>query len=593
MLLTALVVAATTLVHHAHVRRVVLQDAAGQAQLVARQVFDVIWRALGESAGRDPAEVVRGDQDLRALVNASVAYAPHLLSVSVIGPAGRALVASDVRHEGEVLAPRPEFRAYVALDPVRRLHDTYRGDEIYEVRLPLDLDGRSFGAIRVAIAMPLVRAELRAALARSALLGGLALVAAVGVAVWLSQMALRPLRRLADDMERLRQGEFDVGAGESRTDEFGRLAYQLQLLGREIRTDRLRLEVERAQFQSAVDQIEDGILFVNAEGRIAFANHAIAPVLDRPLGDVAGARVADALPAGHPLREMVDRAFAEGASFRGVAVAAAAGGTAEFVAAVFPVGDAPEGRGGVIAVLKDLRSLAVLVRTLQSLIRYSARLAGLGRATSAMTHEIKNPLNAMMLHLALVQERLHGGMPTEVRDSLTVIRAELERLDGVVQRFLALVRPQEIALDRVDLNAVLDDITGLLETEWKARGVVVTRALDRSLPSVRGDAELLRRAFVNILVNAGEAMPEGGTLTVSSEPDEGGSFARVTVADTGTGIGEEDLERVFTMYYTTRADGSGIGLALTQRIVEVHEGTIELRSEIGRGTTVLVRLPLG
>jgi signal transduction histidine kinase/HAMP domain-containing protein len=596
VLLTALIVAATTLVHHAHVRGVVLQDAAGQAQLVARQIFDLISRALADSAGRNPVDVVRGNREMRALVDASVAYASHLLYVSITGPDGRALVQSDTAGEGEVPAGRREIRDYLALDPLRQLHDTYWSDEIYEVRLPLDLDGKSFGAIRVGIAMPLVRAELRSALARTALLGGLALVAAAGVAVWLSQMAIRPLRRLAQDMERLRRGEFDIRPAEGPTDEFGRLANQLQLLGQEIQSDRLRVQAERAQFQSAVDQIEDGILFVNADRRIVFANQAIIPVLGKPLAGGIGASLEEALAGNHPLREMIDRAFAGGACFRNVAVAGPDGGPAEFLVSVFPVEDAVLGCGGVIAVLKDFRSLAVSMRTLQSLIRYSARLTALGRATSAMTHEIKNPLNAMRLHLELVRERLNAEGRAEGsaggRESLDVIQAEIGRLDGIVQRFLALIRPQEIALHQFDLNAVLDDVTGLLEAEWKARGVSFTRALDQSLPSVLGDAELLRRAFMNILVNACEAMPDGGALTVTSEREEEAGFARVTVTDTGIGIAPEDLERVFTMYYTTRTHGTGIGLALAQRIVEVHEGTIELQSAVGRGTTVIVRLPL-
>jgi PAS domain S-box-containing protein len=591
VLLTFLIVAATTLVHHAHVRRVVLQDVAGQAQLVARQAFDLASRSLSVTPDGDPRETVREHPEIRALVNASVAYAPHLLYVAVTGPDGRALVQSDARREGEVLAVRRELRDYIALDPLRRLYDTYGGgDEIYEVRLPLELEQRPFGAVRVGIAMPLVRAELRAALARSALLGGLALMAAVGVAVWLSQMALRPLRQLAEDMERLRRGEFDIKAQDGPADEFGKLAYQLQLLGQQIQSDRLRLRTERAQFQSAVDQIEDGILFANAEGRIVFANQAIAPVLGRSAAELSGACVDEALAEEHPLRKMIVQAFEGGAGVHNVVVAGLAeSAPAEFLASVFPIEDGGQRRHSVIAVVKDLRSVAVSVRTMQSLIRYSAQLTALGRATSAIAHDIKNPLNAMMLHLEVVRQRLGDGVPAEARAGLDVISAEIGRLDGIVQRFLTLVRPQEIAHHHVELNAVLGEVASLLEAEWKAKGIIFTRALADALPAVLGDADLLRRAFMNILLNACEAMPGRGTLTISTEPDE--RFARVTIADTGTGIAPEDLERIFTMYYTSKVHGSGIGLALAQRIIEVHEGTIELLSELGRGTTVIVRLP--
>src|SRR5262245_21421431 len=590
VLLTFLIVAATTLVQHAHVRRVVLQEATGQAQLVARQTYDFISRRIAAAGRRDVRDVIRGDSELRALVEASVAYAPHLLYLAVTDADGRALLRSDARGEGEVLSRRPEMRDYVSLDPLRRLYDTYRGDEIYEVRLPLDLDEKPFGAIRVGIAMPLVRAQLRAALVQSAILGGFALVGVVGVAIWLSQIAIRPLRGLAEGMERLRRGEFDVRASDGPADEFGKLAYQLQLLGQQIQSDRHQLRTERAQFQSAVDQIEDGILFVNAERRVAFANQAIAPLLGRPLAELPGGQLEDLLPGDHPLRKMVEQAFDGGAAFRNVAVADQ-GAPGDFLASVFAVGDSRSGGRAVIAVLKDFRSLAVSVRTMQSLIRYSAQLTALGRATSAMTHEIKNPLNAMMMHLQIVGEALGEGASPEVRHGLEVIRAEIGRLDGIVQRFLDLRRPEGIAARELDLNALLESVLDLVEVEWKLRGVIFSRALDPALPPVRGEAELLRQAIMNILMNACEAMPGGGVLSIASAR-EAEHFAVVTVADTGAGIAPEELERIFTMYYTTKAQGSGIGLALAQRIVEVHGGTLDLLSERGRGTTVIARLPL-
>lgn len=591
VLLTVLVVAATTLVHHAHVRRVLLQDAVGQAQLVARQTFDLISRvAIG---GHDPAEAIRRDPDIRALVDASVTYAPHLLYVSIVDAEGRVLVHSDPRWEGQMSTPRPDFRNYVALDPIRRLYDTYRGDEIYEVGLPMDLDRRPFGAIKVGIAMPLVRAELRAALAQSALLGGLALVAAVAVAVWLSQVAMRRVRRLADAMERLRQGDFEVSVADGPTDEFGKLAYQLQILGREIQTDRLRLRTERAQFQSAVNQIEDGVLFVGADRRIMFANQAMAPALGRPVAEATGVPLDEALPRGHPLRQTLEQAMGGGDGLRNATMAIPGEDRGDFLISVFPVDDARAGGRAAIAVLKDFRSLAVSVRTLQSLIRYSAQLTGLGRATSAIAHDVKNPLNAMMIHLELVGERLGPAASPAVRESLGVLRAEVERLDGIVQRFLQLVKPQDVSLNQLDLNAVIEDVAGLLEPEWKARGVSFAKALAPDLPSVLGDADLLRRAFMNILVNGCEAMPEGGVLSLTSEREAGGDFVRVTVTDSGAGIAPRDLEKVFTLYYTTKGQGSGIGLPLAQRIIDVHGGSIDLRSEAGRGTTVVVRLPLG
>jgi signal transduction histidine kinase len=262
----------------------------------------------------------------------------------------------------------------------------------------------------------------------------------------------------------------------------------------------------------------------------------------------------------------------------------------EFLASVFPLGGPDPAPSGVIVLLRDSRSISVSARTLQALIRYSSQLMALGQATSGVTHEVKNPLNAMMIHVELLSERL-AGAPDDLRRSLDVIRGEIGRLDAVVQRFMSLVRPQELRTSVLDLNALLGEVSDLLEIEWRPKGVTFRANLDRGLPPVLGDEELLRRALLNLLLNACQAMPGGGCVTVTSER-QGADLVQVTVADTGAGIPAEDLTRIFTMYYTTKPDGSGIGLALVQRIVQAHQGEIEVASEVGHGTRVTLRLPL-
>ena len=142
----------------------------------------------------------------------------------------------------------------------------------------------------------------------------------------------------------------------------------------------------------------------------------------------------------------------------------------------------------------------------------------------------------------------------------------------------------------MDLNALLSSITSLLDEEWRPAGLRVDLALCPGLPAVTGDEELLRQVFFNIIQNAGQAMPAGGTATICTVLDTSGSVS-VRIADEGVGIPAADLDKVFKLYYTTRPDGNGIGLALVYRIVQMHDGSIALTSEVGRGTTVTVSLP--
>jgi signal transduction histidine kinase len=242
------------------------------------------------------------------------------------------------------------------------------------------------------------------------------------------------------------------------------------------------------------------------------------------------------------------------------------------------------------ASARDLDS----IKTLQSLISYSAKLAALGRLTSGVAHEVKNPLNAMMIHLELVKARLAAPRPDlpGVRESLDIIGAEIRRLDRVVNGFLKFVRSHELALKPVDLNALAQGVAALLEAEWKPAGIGFALSLDGSCPRISGDEELLRQALLNIVVNACQAMPAGGTVTLTtSRPAR--EWVALSVADEGTGIAPEDRERIFSLYYTTKPEGSGIGLSLVYRIVQMHDGVVDVETAEGqRGTRMTIRLPV-
>jgi PAS domain S-box-containing protein len=402
----------------------------------------------------------------------------------------------------------------------------------------------------------------------------------------LAQVTLRPVRALAGQVDRLRRGEWSAEAAPAGGDEFQELSSQLQRLGRELHADRLATLSERAHLQHVVDQLEDGVIFLSRESRVLFFNKAAEEVIGRPLEQAVGVALSELLPPSHPLRPLVERAFEGGAGFRNATLALALGERRrECLVSAFPVEDAREVMG-VVVLLKDLES----IKTVQSLVSYSAKLAALGRLTSGVAHEVKNPLNAMMIHLELLKDRLDEA-PAEVHRSLEVIGSEIRRLDRVVQGFLRFMRPQEVAFKTLDLNALLASVTALVEAEWQPRGVRFVSALDPAMPPISADEELLRQAFLNILQNACQAMPEGGTLTVRTER-AGREWVRVSVTDEGVGIRPEDLDKIFKLYYTTRPDGTGIGLSLVYRIVQLHDGSIEAESEVGRGTTMTVRLPV-
>jgi signal transduction histidine kinase len=230
----------------------------------------------------------------------------------------------------------------------------------------------------------------------------------------------------------------------------------------------------------------------------------------------------------------------------------------------------------------------------ESLVSYSQKLAALGRLTSGVAHEVKNPLNAMRIHLELLRTRL-GDPPPGVAENLDVIVQEIQRLDRVVQGFLRFMRPQDLHLEPVDLNALLADVARLAGPEAARSGVDIALGLDPGLPTFTGDAELLQQTCANLVTNAIQAMPKGGALTLTTRTIRGSGApdaVAVEVQDEGVGIAPEDVDKIFRLYYTTKEGGSGIGLSLVYRIVQLHDGRIAVASTPGQGTTVTIELPL-
>ena len=252
---------------------------------------------------------------------------------------------------------------------------------------------------------------------------------------------------------------------------------------------------------------------------------------------------------------------------------------------------------------------------------YSRKLVALGRLTAGIAHEVKNPLNAMMIHLELLRTKIrNGALAVEPRREpvaasgaiiglaeaerepgpspqvqgvlahVEIIESEIRRLDEVVQGFLKFTRPEELRLGPVNMNDLFAEIMPVVEPEAQANNVKVMVDVPASLPPVNGDASMLRQAFLNLAINGCQAMPNGGTLRLVCTP-AASDRVEVRVEDTGIGIPPEHLEKIFDLYFTTKDHGSGIGLSMVYRIIQMHDGELEVQSTPGSGTTFRILLP--
>jgi signal transduction histidine kinase len=218
--------------------------------------------------------------------------------------------------------------------------------------------------------------------------------------------------------------------------------------------------------------------------------------------------------------------------------------------------------------------------------------ADVGALAGGLAHEIRNPLGTLSLNLQLLAEDLSSDESPPARRAakrLAALRRETQRLNDILEDFLRFARGHKLNLARADLNKVIQSVLDFQSAEALSRNVHI-RASYAELPPVLLDADLFRQAFLNVTINAEQAMSNGGELMVRSDRDHG--RARIDVIDTGAGIPPENLPRVFDVYFSTKANGTGLGLSTAKRIIEEHGGTIAIHSEIGRGTCVTIQLPL-
>jgi signal transduction histidine kinase len=225
-------------------------------------------------------------------------------------------------------------------------------------------------------------------------------------------------------------------------------------------------------------------------------------------------------------------------------------------------------------------------------LRRAERLAAVGRISAQITHEIRNPLNAIGLNTELLAEEI-AALPAPPREAISLLEAisrEVDRLNGVAEEYLRFARLPKPALARQDLNEILGGLLDFLSPELASARLEVRRKLDPRLPTIRGDEGQLRAVFLNLLRNSREAMPGGGVVSVETRRSEGS--VEVEVRDTGGGIPPGDLTRIFEPFYSTKERGTGLGLAFTQQVVEEHGGTIRCESVVGRGTAFTVLFPV-
>ena len=250
---------------------------------------------------------------------------------------------------------------------------------------------------------------------------------------------------------------------------------------------------------------------------------------------------------------------------------------------------------------QELQEQTRLLLEKEAQLRRADRLSALGQLSAGLAHEIRNPLGAIKGAVEILEEDFPGGHPKS--EFFAIVLKEVKRLNDVVTNFLNFARPVTLQFSPVDVREVLTSLEGLISGQARAHRVQVFTSFHEGPARVMADEALLKQAFLNIMLNALEAMSEGGDLAISTRLVDPGTatileaegreeWLEVVFDDTGSGISDDHLGRVFDPFFTTKKDGTGLGLAITYRIIENHRGSIRVMSQPGKGTTFAVTLPL-
>ena len=597
------VVGVNSTLYVATLTRQVIRQANERAQLVSRHVFFQAQNALSESAKTGETPASSSPEDLHAYVqksldesaaltssiDAEVGYSPLIYEVSISEVNGTVLTSSDASQPGKQSEPRTNLAQLVSSSFLGQLRALYGPPRAYEVDYPFQLGPPGnqvpFGVIRVAVQTGLLRSEITPAL-RSA---GLLALASIGISVFLaalvSSVSLAPLKSITAQLDRISKGEFDQKPIESG-DEFGQVSTKISKIGMQLRGVREIFSTLRENLDQVLGGLDDGLLLFSLDGRAVMVSPAAERFLAMPSDHLLGRRAEDIFPPDHPVREAIKLHDGE---FEPVdaaeVVLAGPDSPARRVGVSVQVITEGETRMGALVRFTDLESRERISTQLQ----VSERLAQLSHITKGVAHEVKNPLNLMRLWLENLKASLPEGdsMPQK---AVRVLDSEIDRLDTVVKRFLDFTRPPDMHQEEMNLKDLLEEVLVVGKPQTDRANVKVEAHFAKDVPPVLVDRELLKQALMNLFLNAIEAMPGGGQLTVSL--DRRGEMADIEIEDTGRGIAPENTQRVFQLFFTTRPGGSGIGLASAFRTVQLLNGSIDFKSEVGRGTTFRIELPL-
>jgi signal transduction histidine kinase len=578
-----------------------LADAEERARLLSQMVKNYVLERItelattrGESFSVDQSkrqwyEIVRNDQALSRILQKMMTVSSVVVEIVIVDDSNTILTGSNTAAVGGVLRELPAFNEWQERGFWQRLWQVQRTNQDFAISVPLGIYGQRLPvmSIKVLVSSVLLRNALREQLWRTLWASVVALGASVFLAIVVSNLVTRSLRRIRQNIQLIAEGDVE-GAAQNNFESKELVDVQTMLtdLGKRFQFAREDATNLRTNIDQLLQRLEEVVLLFDRRGLLQMAGMPAERLFARKREEMVGKPFDEIFPSWTSLGAAVEKAVKSHGSLRDYPVTLERPNLppAKLLVSVDPVGREGWHNGGTVVTLKDAETR----RQLESRLDISNRLAAIGRITSGVAHEIKNPLNAITLHLEVARTQAEGRSE-DLQRELDVISSEVKRLDRVVKTFLDFTRPLEINVKDCDLAQIVRDVAALVVAQTAERRMQIGVETPPDPAIVRGDPELIRQALLNVVLNAIDATPDEGRLDLKVVR----AFDQylVSVQDTGSGIPPEIQDKIFNLYFTTKPNGNGIGLAVTFRVVQLHSGTISFDSEVGKGTCFKLGFP--
>jgi PAS domain S-box-containing protein len=531
---------------------------------------------------RAVAYYIGTDRDLNNFLESVVGTWPIIYDAAIVDSDGKAILHTNPDLIGKPVPERPDFHVVENAGFRRQFRMVYNPPTVYDVRIPLQLDGARFGSIRVGVSTVFLKNELTPRLRQAVVFSSIAILLSLILAAGLSHIALGPLEQINRSLDSVTAGATESVAADGGHDEYGMVSLKIAHLGRQMRDAKEIFSALKDNVDQIMGSLQDGLMLFTRDWRVVLVSASVERFLGRPRRELLGRVAREIFSSDSALGALVLQSFELRSPVTQREVEFPNGKRVQISL------DLIQEKGtqiGALLIMRDAES----VRRIEDEIEMSRRLSASGRITRGVAHEVKNPINAIVLHLQLLQDKLRQVDP-DTRRHMDIIGSEIHRLDRVVQILVDFTRPRDLHLEETDLRRLLEDGAALAGPDAGRHGVTVICELPSEPLMVKVDTDFIKQAILNVVLNGVQVMPEGGALTISARRED--EMVVTEIRDQGSGIAPEVQDRIFELYFTTKKGGTGIGLAQTYQILQWHYGSVDFESVEGQGTTFRLRLPL-